>query len=165
MIELGWSQQDILNQVDYTRMKNAEGQAYFRTENVLSNTKGILQALEKYYKYPAKLPAMIWLSDSVPGKPYDLRAEKMSDGSFQLKWEVENQDARVTFNVYRSDSEELSTDKAENILAVGLKQPLINLIVPDTDEAFYYYITVSDSYHNESEVSTPAFFYHSEMVK
>ncbi|MCE5204545.1 MAG: family 10 glycosylhydrolase [Porphyromonadaceae bacterium] len=165
MIELGWSQQDILNQVDYTRSKNTEGQAYFRVENVLSNTKGILQALKTYYKYPAKLPAMVWLSDSVPEKPYGLRAEKMSNGLFQLRWEVHNHDNRVTFNVYRSDTEELSTDKAENILAVGLKQPLMNFVVPDNDKAFYYYVTVSDSFHNESEASTPAFFYHSKTVK
>lgn len=165
MIELGWSQQDILNQVDYTRRKNAEGQAYFRTENVLSNTKGILQALKTYYKYPAKLPAMIWLSDSVPEKPFGLRAEKTPDGLFQLKWEVRDYNDRVTFNVYRSDTEELSTDKAENILAVGLKQTMINFFVPDDDKAFYYYVTVSDSYHNESETSIPAFFYHSETVK
>ncbi|HBG58311.1 glycoside hydrolase family 10 protein [Proteiniphilum sp. UBA1028] len=165
MIELGWSRQDILSQLEYTRMKNTTGQAFFRTENVLSNTKGILQALKTYYKYPAKLPSLTWLSDSVPEKPYDLRAEKLPDGIFQLKWEAKNKENRVTYNVYRSSSEEFSTDDAENILAVGLREPHVEFHIPDDDKAYYYYITVSDSYHNESEASVPAFFYHSETLK
>ncbi|HBX21536.1 MAG TPA: hypothetical protein DEF88_13940, partial [Porphyromonadaceae bacterium] len=64
MTELGWSRQDILHQVDYTRRKAVGGQAFFRTENVLSNTKEILTALDEYYHYPAKLPPMKWLSDT-----------------------------------------------------------------------------------------------------
>ncbi len=71
----------------------------------------------------------------------------------------------MTYNIYRSTTEELATDKAENILAVGVRGPRIELIIPDDDKAFYYYITISDSYHSESEVSTPAFFYHSETIK
>jgi len=165
MIELGWSSQDILNQVDYTRRKNVDGQAFFRAENVLSNTKGILNALEAYYMYPAKLPSMSWLSDSIPEKPYDLMAEKLPNGVFQLTWKVKNNDNRITYNVYRSATEDFSTNQAENILAVGLREPRFELHVPDNDEAFYYYVTVSDAYHNESEVSIPAFFYHSETIK
>jgi len=165
MIELGWSRQDIVNQLDYTRRKNTAGQAFFRAENVLSDTKGILHALETYYQHPAKLPKMTWLSDSVPDKPNDLRAQKLPDGLFQLSWEEKKNDDRVTYNIYRSTTEELATDKAENILAVGVRGPRLELIIPDDDKAFYYYITVSDSYHNESEVSTPAFFYHSETIK
>lgn len=165
MIELGWSRQDIINQLDYTRRKNTAGHAFFRAENVLSNTKGILHALETYYQHPAKLPKLTWLSDSVPDKPHDLRAEKLPDGLFQLSWEEGKNDDRVTYNIYRSTTEELATDKAENILAVGVREPRIKLVIPDDDKAFYYYITISDSYHNESEVSTPAFFYHSENIK
>lgn len=165
MIELGWSRQDIVNQLDYTRRKNTAGQAFFRAENVLSDTKGILHALETYYQHPAKLPKMTWLSDSVPDKPNDLRAQKLPDGLFQLSWEEKKNDDRVTYNIYRSTTEEFATNKAENILAVGVRGPRLELIIPDDDKAFYYYITVSDSYHNESEVSTPAFFYHSETIK
>ena len=42
MLELGWPKEDIENQMQYTRDKQMAGQAYFRTENVLSNLKGIL---------------------------------------------------------------------------------------------------------------------------
>lgn len=165
MVELGWSSQDIISQLTYSRKKNTAGQAFFRTENILSNTKGILHEIKEYYHHPAKLPAMKWLSDTIPEKPFDLRAEKMEDGLFQLSWEVVNNQKRLTYNVYRSASKEFSTDSADNILAVGLREPVIQLHVPDDDNAYYYYITVSDSFHNESEISVPAYFYHSKTLK
>ncbi|WP_313382285.1 family 10 glycosylhydrolase [Proteiniphilum saccharofermentans] len=84
MIELGWSHRDILNQLEYTRTKGAHGKAYFRAENVLSNTKGILAELGKYYRYPAKQPAMTWLSDSIPNSPHDLRAQWNEEGVFLI---------------------------------------------------------------------------------
>ena len=163
MIELGWSRQDILDQVDHTREHEVHGQAYFRAENVLSNTKGILRELERYYRYPAKLPPMSWLSDSIPPRPDDLRAERTEEGLFELAWE--EQEGRVTYNVYRSETDSLETNNAAKLLATGLRHTMISMVVPDDDRAYYYYITTSDSYHNESEPSNPAFFYHSETIK
>ncbi len=165
MVELGWSRQDILNQVDYTRRKQVHGQAYFRADNVLSNTKGIQQSLKEYYRYPAKLPAMTWLSDSVPERPGDLRAEKRLGGLFELRWLADERNRRVTYNVYRSERDDFSREKPENLLAAGLRDSVFTCDVEDNDKAYYYYVTVSDSYHNESEASIPAFFYHSETVK
>lgn len=165
MIELGWSRQDILKQVDYTRRKNVHGQAFFRTASVLANTKGILTSLEEYYTYPAKLPAMTWLSDSIPEKPFDIQAEKLLNGLFELKWSFNDEKRRVTYNVYRSETDDFNRDKAEKLFVVGLKEPVFTYMAEDNDKAYYYYVTVSDAYHNESEVSIPAFFYHSETVK
>jgi hypothetical protein len=50
-------------------------------------------------------------------------------------------------------------------LVVGVKEPYLHLEVEDDDQAFYYFVTVSDSFHNESEPSTPAYFYHSQTIK
>lgn len=165
MIELGWSSRDILDQIDYSRLKRADGQAFFRTENLLSNNKGIIDQLESYYRYPAKLPAMKWLSDTIPEKPYDLCAEKLPDGMFELKWSQTDSDARVTYNVYRSETDDFCRDRAENILATGLWKPQFYYTPPEGDIAYYYYVTISDSFNSESEISTPAFFYHSDMIK
>ena len=164
MIELGWSHRDILNQVDYTRDKEVHGQAYFRTENVLSNTKGILRELGSYYRYPAKLPPMTWLSDTIPDSPNDLRAEKNEEGLFELSWEG-NGSARVTYNVYRSETDTLSLDRAEKLIAVGLREPQFRYRAEENDKAYYYYITISDAYRNESVPCVPVFFYHSETEK
>lgn len=164
MIELGWSSKDIIEQVDYSREKQVNGQAYFRTKNILSNYKGILNKLEEKYKYPSKLPPMIWLSDSIPDTPIDLRAEKLSNGLFELKWEkIDN--SRVTYNVYRSETDNFDRDIAENIIATGLRETALYFTAEDNDKAYYYFVTASDSFHNESEICTPAFFYHSETIK
>lgn len=165
MIELGWSRQDILNQVDYTRRKAVHGQAYFRADNVLSNTKNILNSLRHYYPYPAKLPPMTWLSDTIPAQPYDLTAEKLPTGEFRLAWQTANRDARVTYNVYRTEKDEFDVNRAEHILATGLREPVFLYWAEKNDKAYYYFVTVSDSYHNESPICIPAFFFHSDIVK
>lgn len=165
MIELGWSKQDILNQVDYTRDKQVQGQAYFRAGNLLTNTKGILSSIQTYYRYPAKLPPMSWLSDSIPPAPSDLRAERKADGLFELSWNPAEGNNRVTYNLYRTDSENFDKDKAAHLLATGVRDPFYRMHVPDDDQAFYYFVTMSDSYHNESEPSIPAYFYHSRTIK
>ncbi len=164
MTELGWSHRDILDQVEYARRKDTQGQAYFRTENVLSNTKGILRELQVYYSHPAKLPPMTWLSDSIPEVPYDLRAEKNREGVFELSWE-RSADRKVTYNVYRSETDTLSLDIGEKLMATGLREPVFRYRADDNDRAYYYYITASDAYRNESGPCIPAFFYHSETVK
>ncbi len=165
MIELGWSSKDITDQVNYSREKGVQGQAYFRTEDLFINRKGILNELDAFYEYPAKLPSLKWLSDTIPDSPVDIRAEKLSNGLFELKWEIVDNDDRVTYNVYRSEDEDFCKDKPEKFLAVGLKRPTLIYEAEDNDKAYYYYVTVSDSFHNESEPSKPAFFYHSETVK
>jgi len=107
---------------------------------------------------------MTWLSDSIPDTPYDLRAERNEDGVFELSWEG-NGEERVTYNVYRSESDTLSLDNAEKLMAVGLREPRFHYGAEDNDKAYYYYITTSDAYYNESGPCIPAFFYHSETVK
>lgn len=163
MLELGWPKEDIVSQMDYSRTKQMTGQAYFRTENVLSNVKGILFSINDFYKYPAKLPAMTWLSDTLPDPPFDLTAEKVK-GIFQLKWRS-NKDERITYTVYRSDNDEFDIQNAEKIVATGIREPMFEQYVEDNDEAYYYYITSSDAFNNESVVSHVAFYYHSKTIK
>ncbi|MGI6573633.1 MAG: glycoside hydrolase family 10 protein [Fermentimonas sp.] len=163
MIELEWPLQDILDQVEHTRGQGVQGQAFFRAEHVLSNTKGLLTVLQQYYRYPAKLPPMEWLSDTVPNSPKDLRAERTPEGEFELTWEEE--EGRITYNVYRCETGSLDRNDASKLLVTGVRGNKIKLLVSNDDRAFYYYVTVSDAYHNESEPCVPAFFYHSDTVK
>lgn len=164
MIELGWALQDILDQVEHSRELGVQGQAFFRAEHVLSNTKGLLTALQRYYRYPAKLPPMEWLSDSDPGNPKDLRAERTPEGEFELTWE-EVEGERITYNVYRCETDSLDRNDGSNLLVTGVRGNNIKLLVPNDDRAFYYWVTASNAYHNESDPCLPAFFYHSDTVK
>lgn len=164
MIELGWSRRDIMDQVDYTRGSGTKGQAFFRAGNVLADTKGILGELKGYYRFPAKLPPMPWLCDSVPDVPGDLRAERDDKGVFQLSWE-EIPGSRVSYNVYRCETDSLDREDGRNLLAAGLRKPVFSYPAVDDDRAYYYFVTASDAFHNESVPCVPAFFYHSKTVK
>lgn len=165
MIELGWSRQDIINQVDYVRTKPIHGQAYFRAGNLLSNTKEIMTSLNEYYRFPAKLPALTWLSDKIPSEPSDLRAQREGSGLLRLEWSDTEENKRVTYNVYRSESDELDTQSAQKLIAAGLRVPFFEYLAPEDDKVYYYYVTVSDSYHTESKICHPALFFHSEIEK
>lgn len=165
MIELGWHKQDIINQVDYVRTKPIHGQAYFRADNLLSNTKEIMSSLGNYYSHPAKLPAMTWLSEQKPAEPFDLRAEKTLNGFLKLAWNNPEANQRVTYNVYRSETDACDIECGQNLIAAGLRESCFEYFAPDDDKIYYYYVTVSDSYHLESEMSHPALFFHSETEK
>lgn len=165
MIELGWSRGEITSQIDYTRRKKIAGQCYFRADNILSNTKGILFSLKSYYRYPAKLPAMTWLHATPPSTAYDLTAERFANGVFRLQWKNPDKHARVTYNVYRSETDTFSLDNPKLLLATGLRKPMFEYIPTENNKAYYYTVTVSDSYHNESDTCFAAFFFHSDIIK
>jgi uncharacterized lipoprotein YddW (UPF0748 family) len=160
-----WSRQDILEQIDYTRLRDTHGQIFFRAEDILSNSKEILDSIREYYTYPAKLPPMTWLHDTIPAFPFDLRAERMNDTVFRLSWRSLYENERVTYNIYRSETDDFCTDTGANLLAVGVREPFFEYNPQKDDRAFYYFITVSDSFNNESERSEVAFFFHSEIEK
>ncbi|MDD3789052.1 MAG: family 10 glycosylhydrolase [Petrimonas sp.] len=163
--ELGWLRSEITDQIEYSRDKGAAGNAFFRTEHVLRYNRSILNAMEdNYYKYPAKMPAMTWLSEKKPDSPYDLTAEQVA-ADFQLRWKIKDAKPRVTYNVYRTESDSLDMKNGANLLATGLHEPVYMYRPPLDDKAYYYFITVSDPFHNESVPTVPAFFWHSETKK
>lgn len=163
--DLGWLSSDIIDQIEYGRSKAVSGNAFFRVEHVLNYNHDILRQLsDKYYKYPAKMPPMSWLSDEFPEAPFDLTAEKVA-ADFQLRWKVKDSDPRITFNVYRCKSDTVDITDGSNLLATGLREPVFMYQPPEDDSAYYYFVTSSNSFHNESSVTIPAFFWHSKTEK
>ena len=163
--DLGWLSSDIIDQIEYGRSKAVSGNAFFRVEHVLNYNHNILRQLsDKYYKYPAKMPPMSWLSDEFPEAPFDLTAEKVA-ADFQLRWKVKDTDPRITFNVYRCKSDSADITDGSNLLATGLREPVFMYQPPEDDSAYYYFVTSSNSFHNESSVTIPAFFWHSKTEK
>ncbi len=165
--ELGWLSSEIIQQVDYSRKNNVGGNAYFRTEHVIRYNQGVANQLKvKYYKYPAKLPAYTWLSNKLPDTPINLCAERFGK-DFQLKWDavVSENNSPVTYNVYKSETDTLDLNNGENLLAAGLRSPVYTYSPTDDDKAYYYFITSSNAFHNESKLSLPAFFWHSKTIK
>lgn len=156
-----WALQDITDQMNYTRANNIQGQAYFRTGNILKNLKGLNDSIKTFYQYPAKLPALTWLDNVAPNSPLDLEVYKDKNGVLNIKWNAPERSEDFSYTVYFSTKDEINPHKPEYILATGVRGNTISFPIEEGDFGFYYSVTASDRYHNESVPCISAYFSHS----
>ena len=162
MDEQGWSLQDVLNQMNYIRDNKVRGQSFFRAGNIISNLKGIKDSIQMYYAAPAKLPPLTWLDDVAPDSPMNLQLYKDEDGNLNIKWEAPDNSEDFTYNVYASATEDFDKEDSGFLLATGIRSNDYSFPVSTGDFGFYYFVTASDRFHNESVVCFPGYFVHSE---
>lgn len=160
--EQNWDLGEVIRQIDYTRLHKVPGQAYFRTGNILDNLKGIKDSIQSYYPYPAKLPPLTWLDNEAPNSPLNLEVYKDSDGLLCIKWDAPENSEDFTYTIYFSPTENTNTNDAPNILSTGLRSNNIHLSIGEGEFGFYYSVSASDRYHNESMPCFPAYFSHSK---
>lgn len=165
--EADWTLNDITDQIDYSRYYGASGCTFFRCLNVLANEKGVFDELrDNYYKYPAQLPPLTWLNDSVPAAPKGVKVEYLN-GELKLSWdkpEKEKQD--LTYTIYFSMKGDIDTGKSKYILATGIRgNELYWPIQADREQGFLFVITSSTRYHIESKPSAETYYYHSKYIK
>ncbi|WP_080904255.1 glycoside hydrolase family 10 protein [Parabacteroides sp. Marseille-P3160] len=162
-----WALTDITDQIDYTRAYGGKGCAFFRGKMIADNCKGLYDELKNnYYKYPAQLPPLTWLNDSVPSTPEEVKVTR-EEGHLRLFWapsQVMSQP--LTYTVYYSQSDSVRTDLAESILATGVRDTLLYLPVPDSLETgFTFRVSASTRYHIESKPSKETYYYVSKFIK
>lgn len=165
--EADWSLNDLTDQIDYSRYYGGAGCAFFRAGNVLSNEKGIYDELKNnYYVYPAQLPPLKWLNDSVPDAPREIKVERQGN-ELRLSWEkpeTETQD--LTYTIYYTTQDTLNIDDPENILSTQFYGNEMFISVPEGRELGYtFVITSSTRYHIESKPSRETFYYLSKYIK
>ncbi|NDW18500.1 hypothetical protein D0T53_06175 [Dysgonomonas sp. 216] len=164
--EQNWTSKDITDQIDFSRKVQSSGQAFFRTANVVDNLKGLGTSLsEKYYKHPAKLPAMRWLNNSAPNSPVNLQVYSPQKGKLILSWLPSDSTIEQNYTVYYSDSEDIDINDPRNILVTGIRSNQITLNIQHGEYGLYYTVTASDRYHNESVICPSAFFSHADYLK
>ncbi|MCC8143111.1 MAG: family 10 glycosylhydrolase [Tannerellaceae bacterium] len=161
-----WTKDDITAQLEYCRLAGASGGAFFRCAHILDNTKGIYDELKNnFYKYPALLPPLTWLSDSVPPAPEEILVERM-DNELKLSWNHLAPEAPVYYTVYYSYTDTLSVESPQHILATGIRGTELYLPVnPGQEYGFTFCVTASDRYHLESEPSRETFYYFTNYIK
>ncbi len=165
--EADWSVTDITDQIDYSRYYGTAGCAFFRTEQVMNNRKGLYDELKNnYYHYPAQLPPLHWLDDTLPAAPAELRVERVGE-ALKLSWNkpaVESQS--LTYTVYYSLTDSINTSSPASILATQLRATELYLpITYGKERGFTFSVTTSTRYHIESLPSPDTYYYQSEFVK
>ena len=118
--EKNWELEEIVRQLNVVRSHPTGGAAQFRSKFVTDNTKGVYDYLRLFYPTPALVPAMTWLSDTLPSAPQALRVT-IDKHTTTLTWEETDDD--VLYNVYSSNTFPVDTDNAANLQCTYLSEP------------------------------------------
>ncbi|RHJ95395.1 glycoside hydrolase family 10 protein [Parabacteroides bouchesdurhonensis] len=165
--EADWAINDITDQIDYSRHFGAAGCAFFRCANVLNNTKGLYDELKNtYYKYPAQLPPLTWLNDSIPASPDEIYVERIGN-ELKLSWQKPASEIQdLTYTVYYSLTDSIDMDAAKCILMTGVRDNELYFPVNQGVERGYTFcVSSSTRYHIESVPSKETYYYLSEYPK
>lgn len=158
--EKNWPLSDITNELYYMRSMQIEGHCYFRTKFLLDNVKGLYNFLhDSFYAFPALTPAATWIDNVPPSVPQNFRIERLSDGMERLVWDActDNLGGGVRYNVYVSRETHVNSEKAENIVAMGLQQPFYTYNPTWLSmNGFHILVRAMDRCGNESPVATLA---------
>ena len=149
-----WSASDMERQIRFTRNHGLAGQAFFRTEFLVKNTKGVFTTLkEQHYSQPAIPQVMKGKERTDLPKPSSL-AITIKERSVELNWQLskkeENED--LLFIIYSSSEYPVNTNNPANIIKYNHRGYQFRY-TPLFPWLKYQYFAVStlDRYGNESE--------------
>jgi uncharacterized lipoprotein YddW (UPF0748 family) len=159
-----WTLKDITAQIEYVRSSKADGLTFFRGTQLFRDTKGVYTVLkDKYFRYPALLPPLTWLSRERPDTPTDVNVRREDDiliVSWDMPEDTENDLESLTYTIYYSHSSSVNAAMAQNILATGLRDPEFYLPVdPSEEQELSFRISALNRYHIESRPSREVYYY------
>ncbi|MDR2232641.1 MAG: family 10 glycosylhydrolase, partial [Tannerella sp.] len=159
MNEGNWNLSDLKDQMTYARRQGVNGLAFFRTQFVIKNEKGLYNELKNnFFKYPAQLPPLSWMNQSVPQAPREIVVERRNN-LLKLTWEAPSDDD-YQYTVYYSLSDAIDTEQAQSILATGIRDTEIYLPVDiSKEQEFTFCVTASNRYRVESQISYETYYY------
>ena len=159
-----WTLRDITSQIDYVRALKADGITFFRGMQIFRNTKGVHAALkDKYFRYPALLPPLTWLSREQPQAPVNVRVEQRGN-RLHISWTMpgnseEDPDA-LRYTVYYSRTGDINTELPRDILVTGIKESEIYIAMhTERPQELSFRISASNRYHIESLPSREVYYY------
>lgn len=132
-----WNISDVTREMEVTRQYDL-GHAFFRGRFFTDNTQGIYDFTKRFDASPALVPAMIWMSDTVPCKPTSLQVD--TNG---LSWEGD----APYYNIYSSRTWPVDILSVQNLIA--MRRTGHSLAVETKDR--FFAVTAMDRYGNESE--------------
>ena len=146
--EKDWDFGIIQRELCYLREQGLLGQAYFRSQFLTDNTKGLYDYLKTaYYPYPALLPPMPWESKEKPEAPV-VSVERTGPATGCLRWEPVK-DCRYV--IYASKQFPVNTADPANIVTVTPQCEYHYNLLVTTLLGMHFAVTALDRYGNESE--------------
>ena len=146
-----WKLNDVRAQMHTARNSGVGGIAFYRSEFLTKNTKGLYDATcDEFFPYPALTTRMTWSDDTIcPTAPTSIQVK---DGL--LSWNYgdthQGQWQTIHFNVYASDKYPVDTEDAMNLVAIRLQDKSISLSSLNISAGKYFAVTAIDRFGNES---------------
>lgn len=159
-----WDLDVIKDAVKQVKSAENNGFSYFRTSQIIDNTKGVKDYLKELYQTPAKLPELLWLSQKYPNDVKNLHTTIIEKGKVKITWEAPDFEDKYTYHVYVSDKAAFNPKEAKNLVATHLNKPEITIDYETGEYGKYYFITTSNSFHLESKKPESIFFVHSQYI-
>ena len=154
-----WQLNDVRAEMHAARDTGIGGIAFYRSEYLIRNFKGIYDATcEEFFPYPALTTPMTWSGHTdAPTQPTNLNYK---DGVITWNYSQPTTDGRwpiVHFNIYGSNIYPVDITTPENLLAQRIPQTQYTIAGRALTKSFYA-VTAVDRFGNESapvqEVST-----------
>lgn len=142
-----WTLNEVRAEMHTARNSGIGGIAFYRGEFFTNNSKGIYDtACKEFFPYPALTARMTWMSDTIaPPAPTSIIYNK---GIIQWQAPQSPKDG-LLYNVYGSNVYPVDITKAENLLAVNLRDTHWELNAR-AQKVRHYAITTIDRFGNES---------------
>ena len=144
--EKDWKLEEVTRQLHVVRAHATGGAAQFRSQFVTDNTKGVYDLLHYLYPYPALVPAMPWLSDTLPATPTGLQVT-IDKQKTTLIWD---QAEGVTYNIYSSLTYPVDITDPANLYRTYIRDTRYEEPTHSIAKPRHYAITAIDRYGNES---------------
>ena len=145
--EKNWELEEVVRQLNVVRAHPIGGAAQFRSRFVTDNTKGVYTYMQHFYPYPALVPAMPWLSTTLPAAPQGMQVT-IDRHTTTLAWE--GTDDMVRYNIYASDKYPVDTEDPALLLATYLDGTTYSEPTQSLSSPRHYAVTAIDRYGNES---------------
>ncbi len=122
--EKDWPLTTVSAQVNVLRQQHMGGQAYFRSQFLTDNVKGLYTLLQNtFYAHPALPMPAPWLGNRIPATPAQLHYSVVS-GQYQISWgavpEIPGQGS-IAYNVYASSKYPVDVTDARNLVAARIQ--------------------------------------------
>lgn len=153
--EKDWSWGVIQRELCYIRQQGIQGQAYFRSQFLTDNTKGIYDYLERtYYPHPALLPPMTWQDSISPSAPVITSRERLDGITERITWQPQEADqGGCRYAIYASRTLPVDVSSPENLVCVTSSSQYTYNLLTTTLYDLHLAITAIDRCGNESEAT------------